>query len=55
MVGHYTVLHYGERPAISPGSNKCYARMLLPGDTPPLYEPMRGNDTLQRRYDPLDR
>jgi hypothetical protein len=29
-----TILHYGEIPAITPGSNKSYAQMLLPGDTP---------------------
>jgi hypothetical protein len=33
MVGHY-ILHYSKLTAISAGSNKCYAQMLLPGDTP---------------------
>jgi hypothetical protein len=29
-----TILHYSELPAISVGSNKCYAQMLRPGDIP---------------------
>jgi hypothetical protein len=29
-----TILHYGRIPAIIPGSNKCYAHILLPEDMP---------------------